>query len=70
MIRNTVSSSNISSVGYDNTSQTLEIEFKKGDVYHFINVPFNIYSGLMSASSHGIYFDRNIKGIYNYNKID
>ncbi len=56
-----VNSSNISSIGYDTRSRTLFIEFHGGRIYQYSDVPPSLYEGLMSASSHGTYFDRNIK---------
>ena len=70
MERMRVSSSNLASVGYDFTREVLEIEFLNGGIYQYFNVPSSVYSGLMSASSHGTYFDRYIKKTgYNYRKI-
>jgi len=61
MERQTVDSSNLASIGYDSNSLILEIEFNHGGVYQYYDVPESIYSDLMDASSHGQYFDRNIK---------
>jgi hypothetical protein len=61
MQRQQVHSSNLSSIGYEATSQTLEIQFHSGHVYQYSEVPVTIYNELMSASSHGKYFDRFIK---------
>jgi len=61
MKRSPVSSSNLSEVGYDPATSTLEIAFKQGGVYQYAGVPTNIYKGLMSAASHGRYFDAYIK---------
>ena len=69
MIRQNVSSTNIRSIGYDVDSKILEIEFDTGDVYQYSNVPQTIYGSLMSASSHGSYFHKYIKGKYEYLKI-
>lgn len=69
MKRESVSSSNISSIGYEDKSETLEIEFHNGGVYQYFNVPKRVYEGLMSADSHGRFFIRNIKGTYGYKKI-
>lgn len=69
MNRQAVSSSNIASIGYDNDSQTLEIEFLNGGVYQYFDVPLHIYNGLMNASSHGQYLAENIKGNYRYSKV-
>ncbi|XOF34892.1 MAG: KTSC domain-containing protein [Candidatus Electrothrix sp. YB6] len=70
MQRTQVSSSNLRSVGYDPETSTLEIEFMHGGVYSYSDVPEAEYNGLMSASSHGSYFNANIrKGGYPYRKI-
>lgn len=70
MTRTPVSSSNLASIGYDSSSQTLEVEFLKSGVYQYSGVSQSTYSGLMAASSHGEYFDANIKkGGYPYKKV-
>ncbi len=70
MQRTKVSSSNLHSIGYDNMTNTLEIEFLHGGIYQYSNVPEHIYTGLVSASSHGSYFHNNIKlAGYSYKKI-
>jgi len=69
MIRQPVSSSNIRSIGYDSKSQTLEIEFHSGSIYQYFDVPESIYNALMSASSHGSFFHRHIKGRFRWTKI-
>lgn len=70
MERLRVSSSNLASVGYDETNEILEIEFNHGGIYQYFDVPSSVYEGLMNASSHGTYFDSNIKKAgYRYKKI-
>ncbi len=69
MQRESVSSSNLAAVGYDEKEQVLEIEFNHGGVYQYFNVPKEEYESLMSASSHGSYFYHNIRGCYEYVKI-
>jgi hypothetical protein len=64
-----VSSTDIESVGYDSSTSTLEIRFHSRGVYHYFNVPLNVYQNLMSASSHGKYFAAHIKNVYRYTKI-
>lgn len=61
MIRKSVVSSNLRSVGYDQYSNILEVEFRNNRIYQYSRVPLHAYQGLMSAASHGIYFDRYIK---------
>lgn len=70
MNRENVSSSNLASVGYDAENKILEIEFLNGGIYQYFNVPDTTYKGLMNASSHGQYFDKNVKKAnYRYKKI-
>lgn len=61
MYRTRVASSNLASVGYDALSRTLEVEFINGSVYRYSGVPENVYRGLMSAPSHGSYFETFVK---------
>ena len=69
MLRQSVESSDLKSVGYDNETQTLEIEFNSGPVYEYNNVPASIYEGLINAHSLGLYFNQNIKDQYHFSKI-
>ena len=59
-------SSNLASVGYDPTSSTLEVEFVGGAVYQYFGVPVAEREVLMQASSHGTYFNANIRNNYSY----
>ncbi len=69
MQRVAVSPSDIASVGYDATSQTLEIEFNSGGVYQYYEIPQVVHGELMAASSHGEYFHRNVREHYQYRKV-
>ncbi len=69
MKRKPVSSSNISSIGYDEKSRTLEVEFHSGGIYQYFDVPSNIYDGIMSAGSKGQYFSQHIKGYFRFVKV-
>lgn len=69
MQRTNVSSSNIAIVGYDLAKSLLEITFNDGSVYEYYSVPEGVYSGLMSAASHGRYFHANIRDSYQYAKV-
>jgi KTSC domain len=70
MKRIPVSSSNIASAGYDPITRSLEIEFLHGGTYQYSDVPTSVYDSLMTAESHGSYFDRHIKKAgYGYQKV-
>jgi hypothetical protein len=65
MERESVSSSNIASIGYDPASETLEVEFlKTGRVYQYYNVPQFMYDRLRQAPSVGVFFNAEIKNAY------
>jgi hypothetical protein len=63
-----VQSSNLLSVGYNELTRILEIEFKKSGIYQYFAVPLGVFNDLMNSDSKGIYFDRNIKSKYSYEK--
>ena len=64
MDRIPVDSSNLASVGYDQESGTLEIEFHSGRVYRYTGVPRYLYEGLMQAPSKGRFFNSEIKPLF------
>lgn len=68
MIRQPVTSGNLSAVGYDAQSNTLEVEFKNGSVYQYHSVPPESHAGLMAAGSVGGYFNANIKNAFKVSK--
>ena len=69
MERTPVTSSNIHAIGYDDDSQTLEVEFNNGSVYQYAGVPQGEYEALMNADSKGKYLNANIKGRYTFVKL-
>jgi len=62
--RVSVSSSAIDSIGYDQSSQTLQIEFVGGEVYDYQGVPPDVYKAMMAAPSKGKFFHSRIKSRY------
>ena len=69
MDRQPVQSSNLRSIGYDQNTNIIEIEFHSGDIYQYFNVPESIYLALMNAVSKGTYFHDKIKQHYKYKRI-
>lgn len=53
MQRTPVSSSNVTSIGYDPASECLEVEFKGGVVWHYTNMPAEKALEVMNATSVG-----------------
>lgn len=69
MNRISIKSSNIHSIGYDEKSRILEIEFHSGGIYQYLNIEEEVYDKLMSASSKGGFFHRFIKDKYPTKKL-
>lgn len=69
MNREPVASSTIVAIGYDEPSQTLEVEFMSGGVYQYYNVPQELAGELMRASSKGQFLHYQIKNAYPYSRI-
>ena len=61
MRRQSVASSAISSIGYDERSSVLEVEFESGVVYDYFDVPPKVYADLLSSSSKGQFVSRRIR---------
>ena len=63
-----VTSSNLLAVGYDPAARTLYVAFRgpARALYAFDDVPPHIAAALMTATSHGEYLNRVIKGAYHY----
>lgn len=64
MDRQSLTSSNIESVGYDESNLLLEVEFKSGSVYQFAGVSKQVFDEFVSSESAGKYFFKTIKGKY------
>lgn len=69
MEKTPVVSSNVESIGYDEDSSTLEIEFKNGATYQYFDVPENVFNELRDADSVGGYLAARIKGSYRFSKV-
>lgn len=63
-----VSSSNLVSVGYDEDSKTLRVVFKNGSTYDYSSVPQRTYEDLLNAESIGSYFHNNIRSDFSFKK--
>lgn len=62
-------STSLASVGYDSASRTLEIEFCKGSIYRYSEVPASIHESLMQASSKGRFFLAEIRDCFPYSRV-
>lgn len=69
MDRYNVASSNITSVGYDAQTQTLEVEFLDGAIYQYYGVPENMYDQMMKEQSKGKFLNAYIRNQYPYSRV-
>ena len=60
MHRFPIPSTEFTQVGYQEDSETLEIQFVKGGVYQFYNVPLTVFDEFMNASSKEGYYHSKI----------
>lgn len=69
MTREPVKSSSIRSVGYDQATQTLEVEFHRRGTFQYHGVPEFVFRALMLASSKGTYFNERIATRYEHSEV-
>lgn len=60
----------ISNFFYDADRSVLKIVFVTGLVYEYKNVPKKIYQAMKASRSKGIYFNRYIKGKFEFEKVE
>ncbi|WP_414622181.1 KTSC domain-containing protein [Calothrix sp. CCY 0018] len=65
-----VASPMASAIGYDSESEVLQIEFNSGAVYQFSDVDEDTFEDLYTSDAVGRYFNQNIKGRYQSQRID
>jgi hypothetical protein len=69
MMRQDVVSSELRSVGHDEESLLLEVEFNSGGVYRYFGVPRDLYLNLMAAESKGRFFNEWIRERHYYQRV-
>jgi XTP/dITP diphosphohydrolase len=69
MQRLPVESSDIVSIGYDEKTRLLEVEFHGDRIYQYRDVEPDMYHHFMKADSHGLFFNTSINGRYRYKRI-
>jgi hypothetical protein len=62
--RHAVESSALATVGYSKRLKALEIEFKRGGTYRYLNVPVEIHRQLLAAESKAGFYNRHVRGKY------
>lgn len=69
MDRTPVDSTNVSSIGYEAETETLEVEFSNGMCYQYSNVPQIVYDQLMETPSKGQFINANVKNSFAYTRV-
>jgi hypothetical protein len=72
MERETVRSSNIRAIGYNEEDEILEIQFNKGGIYQYTGVPKELFKMLMDSGSKGKFFHKHIRpkqNLFKYKKV-
>lgn len=68
IIFKSVESSNIESVGYDDTTSSMYVKYKSG-TYKYDGVDKSVFESLLTSTSKGKFMNENIKGQYNYTRV-
>ena len=69
MERKRVNSSKIRAVGYDEKSQTLEVELSNGQVYQYVKVYPEVYRRFMAAPNPTSFYDDKIAEEYSAKRV-
>jgi hypothetical protein len=69
MINQMVLSKEIEWVGYEKNRNMLQVEFLTGSVYQYDNVPEFVFYDFLNASSHGRFFETEVKNKYPARKV-
>lgn len=57
-------------VKYDGATRTLTLLFHTGSAYAFYEVPRQVYDDFLRIVNRGEYFNRRIKKVYRYERLD
>lgn len=60
----------IAKIAYDEENEILMIEFQSGKIYYYLDVPKGVYLTLKTTRSKGGYFNRYIKGNYEFEEVN
>jgi hypothetical protein len=64
-----VESTTLIAIAYDLDRLVLQLEFRDQTIYHYFDVPVDVFQGLVSASSKGGYFNRAIRGRFVHTRV-
>jgi len=64
-----VESTTISTVAYDVAGERLQLEFCRGAIYEYLDVPDAVHQSLLRAPSKGAFFNQTIRGRFPYRRV-
>ena len=62
--RHPVESTALATVGYSKRLRALEIEFRRGGTYRYLEVPAQVHRQLLAAESKAGFYNRHVRGKY------
>ena len=69
-MREKVNSSNITSIGYEAKTKSLEVEFVSGGIYRYEGISKALYEKMVNTDSKGRFFFSDIKGKFPHKKLN
>jgi hypothetical protein len=60
----------LAEVGYDAGSRTLRLRFRSGGLYDYLDVPAEVYAGLLTSAHPWTQWREHVTSSYRYNRLD
>jgi len=67
--REKVDSSSIAAIGYFQSNAILEVEFVRGPVYRYLDVPPATFHDFLAANSKGVFFNSAVRDRFHYERL-
>lgn len=68
--RQQVDSTSIESIGFNARLKMLEVRFRSGATYRYLDVPPSVFAAFMKAESKGRFFTQQIRGRYEFKRLE
>ena len=69
IFRFNVASTSIAALGYAPSTQVLEVTFRRGTVYRYLQVPYFIVMAFLLAPSKGTYFNSCVRNCFQHQRV-
>jgi KTSC domain len=64
-----VTSSTVKSIGYSDVNRVLQVEFQRGALYRYKDVPTQVFTAFLASESKGTFLNQMIKPFYEYEQV-